>query len=576
MATMTTILGIDLGTTNSLGAVFRGSGPVMIPNALGQFLTPSVVAVMPDGEIVVGAAARDYRVTHPDRCVSRFKQWMGSDRDVMIGGRRFTPSELSSLVLRSIKEDAESFLQHTVTDAVITVPAYFNDSQRRATKQAGQLAGLTVRRIINEPTAAALAYGYRDKDAEKHIVVLDLGGGTFDVTLMEVFDGSLEIVATAGENFLGGEEFTDRLTADVYSQMGMHIEKAELERPLQVARLRQFCEIAKRQLFDSDAVKITVPDIDGQVSKAPRQIDLTREKFSELSRPLLQRLRGPIQKVLRDGHRLPSEVDEVILVGGATRMRVLQELVASQLECEPHSELNPDEVVAQGAAIQAALITDDAAVEDMVMTDVCPHTLGVECAKEFGARIQDGYFVPIIHRNTTIPVSQEQTLYTIAANQGELLISVFQGESRRVQDNHQLGELVIKNIPPGPKGMPVVIRFTYDIDGILEVEAFVENSDERFSTVIASNQSLSEEELKAARDRMSEFKFYPRDDEWNRHLLNFAERAVGESDPIRRQQLEEAVDLYENALSAGSRDFFEKSKLHLLQTLSLLGFPFDE
>lgn len=573
---MTTIIGIDLGTTNSLAAVFQERGPVMVPNALGQFLTPSVVAVMPDGEVVVGAAARDYRVTHPDRCVSRFKQWMGSDRNVTIGGRRFTPSELSSLVLRSLKQDAELFLDRPVTEAVITVPAYFNDNQRRATKHAGKLAGLAVRRIINEPTAAALTYGYHDKDAEKHLVVLDLGGGTFDVTLMEVFDGSLEIVATAGENFLGGEEFTDRLTAQMYSQLGMHIEKVELEQPLQVARLRQFCETAKRQLFDRESVEITIPDVDGRVSEDPQRVHLTREEFSNLSSPLLERLRSPILKVLRDGHWNASEVDEVILVGGATRMRVLQDFVADQLQCEPRSDLNPDEVVAQGAAIQAALIEDDAAVEDMVMTDVCPHTLGVECVKEFGSTMRDGYFIPVIHRNTTIPVSQEQTLYTIMANQGELLISVFQGESRRVEDNYPLGELMIKNIPPGPKGMPVVVRFTYDIDGILEVEAFMEGANERFATVITPSQSMSDEELEAALARMRQFKFYPRDEECNRHLLRFAERAVGEANPMMRQQLEEAVDLFENALSAGNRDYFDQSKSHLLQILSLLGFPFHE
>ena len=573
---MNTILGVDLGTTNSLGAVFQKGGPVMVPNALGQLLTPSVVAVMPDGEIVVGSTARDYRVTQPDSCVSRFKQWMGSDHEVTLGSRQFTPTELSSLVLRSIKQDAELFLQQSVTEAVITVPAYFNDSQRRATKHAGQLAGLTVRRIINEPTAAALTYGYHDKDAEKHLVVLDLGGGTFDVTLMEVFDGSLEIVATAGENFLGGEEFTDRLTAEMFSQLGMHIEKAELEYPLKVARMRQFCETAKRELLDYEEVEIIVPDFDGQISETPQRIPLTREEFSILSSPLLDRLRGPIHKVLRDGHRNADEIDEVILVGGATRMPVLREFVADQLKCEPRSELNPDEVVAQGAAIQAALIHDDAAVEDMVMTDVCPHTLGVECVKEFGATLRDGYFVPVIHRNTTIPVSQEQTLCTIMANQSELLISVFQGESRRVDDNYPLGELVIKNIPPGPKGMPVVVRFTYDLDGILEVEAFVENSSERFATVITSNQSLSDDELEAALERMREFKFYPRDEECNRHLLTFAERAVGEANPVTRQQLEHAVDEFENALSAGNRDYFEQSKTHLLQTLSLLGIPFHE
>ncbi len=411
---MGTIVGIDLGTTNSLCAVFRNGRPELIRNAHGGVLTPSIVGVLEDGRVIVGEAAREYRVTHPERCASAFKRLMGTNRKLSLGNREYTAIELSSLVLRSLKEDAEHALGGEISEAVVTVPAYFNDSQRKATRHAGELAGLKVRRIVNEPTAAALTYGFHDRAADKKLLVVDLGGGTFDVTLMQIFEGTLEIIATAGENFLGGEDFTSRLVSTICSKVGLSFETAELKMPLFIARLREECERAKRELADGESTEIVVPEADGSFASNAKRIRVTREDFATATRELLARVRGPVGKALRDGRCEPKDVRDVILVGGATRMSVVKDLVRTMFEKEPLSTFNPDEVVALGAAVQAALIDDDAAVDDMVMTDVCPFTLGVEISKQFGHEQVEGYFSPIIHRNTTVPVSREEVYSTVS------------------------------------------------------------------------------------------------------------------------------------------------------------------
>lgn len=573
---MSLVIGIDLGTTNSLCAVFEDGKPRLIPNAHGDFLTPSVVGVLEDDQVIVGSAAKDYRVTHPERCASAFKRYMGTSKAIELGGREFSAPELSSLVLRSLKDDAEAHLKQTITDAVITVPAYFNDMQRKATQRAGSLAGLTVRRIINEPTAAALTYGFNDPEAEKKLMVIDLGGGTFDVTLMEIFEGTLEIISTAGESFLGGEDFTDRLTATVLKQMGMQLEAAELKQPLLVARLRQECEVAKRQLLSQTESSVRVPEENGEISEKPKKLRVTQEAFTKAVQPLLDRLKGPIGKSLRDGKSSPEELDSVILVGGATRMQPLRDFVAEFLKCTPLCEINPDEVVALGAAIQAALIEDNAAVEDIVMTDVCPFTLGVETVKKFGNRMSDGYYSPIIHRNTTIPVSREEQFQTVDANQTEVMLKIYQGESRRVKDNLKLGELRVTGIPPGPAGQNFYVRFTYDLNGILEVEAFVEGSGEKFTTVLTNNaQDMTEAEVKAAVKKMQGVKFYPRDDIENQKLVRFVERIVGELPPHFREEVEMALDRFEHAMASGSSEDYEATKSGLLMILSQLGIEYD-
>ena len=574
---MSLIIGIDLGTTNSLCSVFQDGESRLIPNAHGQMMTPSVVGVLKSGEAVVGAPAKELRVTQPERCVSCFKRWMGTGKRVEIGGQEYNSTELSSLVLRSLLEDAENFLGCEVRDAVITVPAYFNDNQRKATKLAGEMAGLNVRRIVNEPTAAALVYGYNDRQAEKNLVVVDLGGGTFDVTVMQVFEGTLEIISTSGETQLGGEDFTSRIVAWVLRQQGRQLETAELQLPLHVARLSEECEAAKRRLVEAENTQIRIPDDAGEFADEPKTLELSRSQLSEICDPLVKRLTRPLSRALRDARIPADEISEVVLVGGATRSVAVRQFVQEFFETEPQARFNPDEVVALGAAVQAALIEDDAAVDDMVMTDICPFTLGVEVTRDFGRREMSGFFFPIIHRNTTIPVSREEIVYTRHPNQRIMAVRVFQGESRKVKDNLLLGSLEVIGIPPGPSGQPVHLRYTYDLNGILEVEAYVPETGKKFQTVLTQNsESLSKKELEAAIARMQELKFFPRDDLANQHLVLFAERVVGEVGTYQRDELEQALDSFEASLESGDKELFEYAREGLLITLSSLGFPLDE
>jgi len=571
------IVGIDLGTTNSLCAVFQEGAPRLIPTALGQVLTPSVVGVLEDGQVVVGGAAKQLRVTQPERCVSCFKRWMGTGKRIAIGGQEFNSTELSSLVLRSLKEDAEKFLGTQVRDAVITVPAYFNDNQRKATKLAGEMAGFIVRRIINEPTAAALVYGFHDRQADKKLVIVDLGGGTFDVTVMEVFEGTLEIISTAGETQLGGEDFTSRIVGWALQKRGRQLETAELQLPLHVSRLREDCETAKRSLVTAEQARIRIPSDKGEFPDNPDVIELTRAELHQITDPLVKRLARPLSRALRDARVAPEEVAEVVLVGGATRGLEVQKFVEEFFDKPAHARFNPDEVVALGAAVQAALITDDAAVSDMVMTDICPFTLGIDIVKDFGRREVDGFFLPVIHRNTTIPVSKEEVVQTMRPNQQRVTVNVYQGESRKVKENLLLGTLEVSGIPPGPSGQLIHIRFTYDLNGILEVEAFVPSTNKKFQTVLTQHaQNLGKKELDAAVARIQALKFYPRDDLKNQHLLQFAERVIGEVGMHQRDELEEALDSFEMALESGDRERFEYARQGLLVVLSSLGFPHEE
>ena len=573
---MEPIVGIDLGTTNSLCAVFRDGQPVLIPNAHGHFLTPSVVGMLDDDNVVVGQPGKELRITRPERCLSTFKRLMGTGRKSSLGGREYSAPELSSLVLQSLKTDAEAFLGEPVSDAVITVPAYFNDHQRKATILAGQLAGLNVRRIVNEPTAAALTYGFHNRQADKKLIVIDLGGGTFDVTLMEIFEGTLEIIATAGESALGGEDFTDRLVATVLKTLGMQLEVAEMKTPLLVARLQQQCEKAKCTFITEESASVSIPGDDGDLSGDSRKITVTRKNFASVSRSLMDRLKQPVARVLRDAECSPADIEDVILVGGATRMPLIKDFVRDFLKAEPLCEFNPDEVVALGAAVQAALIKDDAAVDDMVMTDVCPFTLGVETAREYGSRVMEGYYSPVIHRNTTIPVSKEECFSTMSANQREVTLNVFQGESRKVKDNVKLGELHINDIPAGPAGQPIFVRFTYDLSGVLEVEAIAGETGRKHRVVITShNNSMNQHDIDEAVARMQELKFYPREDVENQNLLLYCERLVGEVNPHERGQLEEALQMFEHAMHSTDRDLFAHARSGLLMTLEALGFSYD-
>ena len=564
-------IGIDLGTTHSLASIFRDGKPSLIPNAHGGVLTPSVVGVLPSGEVVVGQTAKELRVTDPESCAWCFKRYMGQDRRFALGKKEFTPHEMSSLVLRSLRHDASTALGVDITDAVITVPAYFNDHARQATRLAGEMAGLNVRRMINEPTAAALVYGFHDRDDEKNIVVIDLGGGTFDVTVMEVFEGTLEIRASAGESLLGGEDFTDRIVSEVLAAENARLELAELNDPLRVARLRSECEAAKRKLASDEETFIRVPDPDGRFGEKPKRFRIDQKVFGRLCDPLMQRVAAPIGRALRDAEIQPDEIDEIILVGGATRMHVLRQFIESYFGKPPVMRHNPDEVVALGASVQAALIDQDAAVDDIVMTDVCPFTMGVEVVRELGGQIRDGYFSPVLHRNSTVPISKEEIFSTVVANQPAVTVKVYQGDARKVADNVLLGELEVSPLPAGPAGSPFYIRFTYDISGVLEVEAYAPGG-KKFHTMLTNHlKELSPKSVQAAKRRISEMKFYPREDLANQQLARYAERMLGELHPTQRQQLDSALDSYEAAMNRAERTEFSAARQMLLMCLSSLG-----
>ncbi len=568
-------VGIDLGTTNSLVSVFRNGKPELLPTAHDGVLTPSVIGVLPNGEIVVGQTAKEFRVTDPESCAWCFKRYMGQDRRLKLGNKEFTPHELSSLVLRSLKNDASAALGVEVTDAVITVPAYFNDHARQATRLAGEMAGLNVRRMINEPTAAALVYGFHDRDEEKNLVIIDLGGGTFDVTVMEVFEGTLEIRASSGESMLGGEDFTDRLVSKVLAAESTRLEIAELNDPLRVARLRSECETAKRKLATEEEAFIRVPESDGRFGDKPKKFRIDRKTFARSCDSLMQRIAGPIARALRDAEMQPSEIDEVILVGGATRMHALQTFIEDYFGKPVVVRHNPDEVVALGASIQAALIGEDSAVDDMVMTDVCPFTLGVEVAKELGGQFRDGYFSPVLHRNSTIPISKEEVYSTVTANQPSVTVKVYQGDARKVSDNVLLGQLEVSPLPPGPAGSPFFIRFTYDVSGVLEVEAYAPGG-KKFHTVLTNHiKGLSPKSVAAAKRRISEMKFYPREDLANQQLARYAERMLGELHPTQRDQLDSALDAFEAAMNRADRAEFIAAREMLMMCLSSLGIHPD-
>lgn len=451
------IIGLDLGTTNSLVGVWKDAEAHIIPNALGHYMTPSVVGVDDNGNILVGMAARERLLSHPHLTTATFKRYMGSDRTVALGKQKFRSEELSSLVLRALKADAEAWLGEEVVEAVITVPAYFNDAQRKATRIAGQLAGLKVERLVNEPTAAALAYGLHQRDGDSQFLVFDLGGGTFDVSLLELFDGVMEVRASGGDNYLGGEDFVDRLIDGFMAGVGQPKKLMDDQRARQM--LRDQAERAKRTLTKEKQATMKV-----LWKKESLEWTVDEAMFETLVQPLLQRIMDPVERALRDARIRVRELDELVMVGGATRMPVLRKLVSRMFGRLPASHIDPDKVVAMGAAVQAGLKARDAALNEVVMTDVCPYTLGTEIVRKLGqSQYQEGVYLPIIERNTVIPTSRVERVCTINDYQSEVLVNVYQGESSLVKDNIKLGSLHLK-VSPKPAGEEAVdIRFTYDI-----------------------------------------------------------------------------------------------------------------
>lgn len=549
------IVGIDLGTTNSLVACFTEEGPQIIPNRLGRNLTPSVVSIDEEEQIYVGDSAVERNQLYPNSTASVFKRDMGNQRQFHLLDKTFSAEELSSFVLRALKEDAEHYLGEEVTEAVISVPAYFDDVRRRATKRAGELAGLKVERIISEPTAAAIAYGlYQSKDHARFLV-FDLGGGTFDVSILELYDMILEVRAVAGDNYLGGEDFTAVLE-DLFFEKYPELDRLTMDDKT-LRHIHKQAELCKLGFSDSKIGRMECI-IDGKTYP----YELTFSHYEQCCGELLERIRIPIKRSLADAHIRLTDIDKIVLVGGATKSPVVRRFVSKLFRSLPDTNINPDEAVAMGAAIQAAMKERKDAIKEVILTDVCPFTLGTEVVREWDpGRYEEGIFLPIIERNTVIPTSRTERLYTVHDNQTRLRVHVLQGESRMVDNNLSLGEIDIE-LPSDKAGREAVeVTYTYDINSILEVEVKVLSTNQVTKQVfLGRNVDMTEEEIKERFETLSYLKIHPRDREENKYLLLRGERIFEESLGERRHYVEEALHQYEKALNTYDPKIIEDAK----------------
>lgn len=549
------VVGIDLGTTNSAIGRFHDGKVELFANPLGDLLTPSAVAVEPKtGRLIVGRTARDLVARDPSRGAMRFKPDMGTAKTFAVGDRKLSVVELSAHVLDALRTDAERALGGSVTRAVITVPAYFDDTQRHATRTAAEQAGLHVERILNEPTAAAIAYGLDKADNHSTFAVVDLGGGTFDVCVMELFEGVLQVKGVAGDGRLGGEDFTAAV-AEVLSA------KAELPPLGSVATslLYKRAETAKRTLARWPRAEVVLPE--AVTGGRERTLELTVEDLDAVWAPMLERLRGPLRAALRGANTRVDQLAEVVLVGGATRMPAVQRVVVELLGREPRHHANPDLLVAEGAAIQAAMIADDKGVGDLVVTDVCSHSLGVATSKQIGGRLMPGYFSPIIHRNTTIPTTRFDSYVTIDDYQKEIRFEVFEGEARRADENRKIGELVARLGNPGLAGHAVRVRFTLDSNGMLEVEATDEKSPTATFSKVFHRQGgeLAGAELERARGRLRAIRADPMERPRYRDLFARAKLVWEEAPEKLRPSLGNLIDVFEDAVERRTHADIERA-----------------
>jgi len=532
------IIGIDLGTTNSSCGIWTEDGVKLIPNRLGDLLTPSVVGLDDKNNISVGRIAKERLISHSDKTVAVFKRLMGTEHKVTLGNKQFTATELSAIVLRSLKEDAEHFLGETVTEAVISVPAYFNDNQRHATKTAGELAGLKVERLINEPTAAAIAYGLHEKQ-EGTFLILDMGGGTFDVSILEFFEGVMEVHASAGDNFLGGEDFVEAMMNDVLNQLA--IQKQSLTAQ-ETNQLLMQMETAKRRIGTKEQQILNL-----YLGKNNHEFIVTDEWFTKIATPLLLRAKRPIERALNDANMSPQTIDDVVLVGGATRMGIFRSTVGRMFGRLPSCHLDPDCAITMGAAIQAGLKSKNKALSDIVLTDVCPYTLGTDVVNE--NTNEGGYFLPIIERNSVVPISVTRRLVTAHDNQKKMCIGIYQGENRLVSKNIFLGNLTV-DVPPGPAGKEAVdVRYSYDMNGLLEVDVTVSSTGKSMNKVIEQSPgSLTPEEKEKSHQRLAAMKFHPRENETNRALLARGERLYESSLGEKREKIAQILADFDRIL----------------------------
>ena len=556
---MSKIIGIDLGTTNSCVCVLEAGEPKVIPNAEGDRTTPSVVAFNKDGDRIVGAAAKRQAITNPNT-ISSIKRLMGTDKKVEANGKKYSPEEVSAMILGNLKESAENYLGEPVTKAVITVPAYFNDAERQATKNAGKIAGLDVERIINEPTAAALAYGLDKQDKNQTILVYDLGGGTFDVSILDLGDGVVEVRSTSGNNHLGGDDFDEKiidyLVSEFKKENGVDLTKDKMA----MQRLKEIAEKAKKDLSSMNSTQVSAPFI-SQGADGPLHLDmtLTRAKFESLISDLVDSTLEPVRNALKDADLKAKDLDKVIFVGGSTRVPLVYETVKKELGMEPSREVNPDEVVAMGAAIQGGVLTGD--VNDIVLLDVTPLSLGIETL--------GGVMTVLIPRNTTIPTSKSEVFSTAADNQPAVDVHVLQGERSMAADNKTLGRFQLTNIPPAPRGVPQIeVKFDIDANGIVNVTAKDLGTNKEQSITITSSTNLSDEEIEKMRKEAEENKEADKKRKEEADLKNEAEQLVFQTekslkdlgDKVDKKEKEEAEDLIKDLREALSKNDLDDIK----------------
>lgn len=536
------IIGIDIGTTNSVCAIWKDGKALLIPNNFEDYMTPSVVSFEKDGKIHIGQAAKTRAALYPKESVKAFKRYMGTDKTYKIHGTLYTPVELSSLIVKRLVEDAETYLDDKITEAIISVPAYFNNIQRNATKQAAELAGLKVDKLINEPTAAAIAYGLQDKPEYTDFMIVDLGGGTFDVSIMEYFDGILEVKASGGDNFLGGEDFTNVL-------IELYLTKARIRTTQLNAKTKQklyyTIEQQKRKISANRPLLIE-PFLDVKADA----VEITFDEYKRICEKLLQKISKPIERCLRDSGLEPAEIDEIILVGGSSRLAFIKSMVTRMFKKIPRTDIDPDLTIAIGAAIQAGLKAKDKDLGDIVLTDVSPYTLGTGIVNDNDVYNSQGLlFSPIIERNTTVPASRVQSYVTVRNNQKQLEMDIYQGESRLVKNNIKLGSITV-NVPKAKAGQEMVeLRFSYDINGLLDVDAHVPSTGERkLITINNAPGELTEKEIQASRAKLAKLKIHPKDDEKITELIMRAESIYENSLEQDRADITHNLSLFEAVL----------------------------